>query len=426
MKRKKMMNGKKKIHRFLAAAVFLAVLAGCSSTSRISLMNLSILYQKEAYFTHLPVAVYHSGDSTSLAIVGIQLDELRYVNIPNTGLKYCYYRLSYRLMDNYEARTVLDSGSVVSGDTINAGRQIMVLQSIQFRAKRPQTYILEIVLTDLNRNEKIKNFIQIDKSSMATRQNFLALSEDNQPLFRDFIGSGEKVSLMCNNPLVNQLQVRCYFRDFPLARPPFSEDKQDVFDYRADSIFTIPVYQGKTGLFLLEREGFYHFQSDTTGKQGITLFRFYDGYPEIKSTAQLVTPLRYITTKTEYDKILEAEDQKDAVDQFWLETAGNAPRAKTLIQKYYTNVEESNDYFTSYQEGWKTDRGLIYIIFGRPDIVYRGNNTEEWTYGEPDQRNSLRFDFIKVNNPFTDNDYMLLRSASMKDPWYITVQSWRR
>jgi len=399
---------------------------GCGSTSRISLMNLAIQYQEEAYFTHLPVAVYHSGDSSSLAFVGVHLDHLRYVNIPNSGLKYASYKLSYRLLDNYESRNILDSGTVVSGDTVNAGRQVTILKTIEIKAKSPQSYLLEVILTDINRNDRVKSYLQVDKSSKSTRQNFLALTGDNQPLFRDYLLREEGVRLMCNDLSVRQLHVRCYFRDFPLARPPFTEDHQDVFDYRADSTFTIPVTMGKTDFFTLNREGFYHFQTDTTGKNGITLFRFYEGYPEIRSTAQLVTPLRYITTKSEYDKVLHAQDQKEAVDQFWLETAGNEPRAKVLIQKYYTNVEESNDFFTSYEEGWKTDRGLIYIIFGRPDIVYRGNNTEEWIYGDPNQRSSLKFDFVRVNNPFTDNDYMLLRNPSLKDPWYITVQSWRR
>jgi GWxTD domain-containing protein len=144
------------------------------------------------------------------------------------------------------------------------------------------------------------------------------------------------------------------------------------------------------------------------------------------TTAHLVLPLRYITAKAEYEKITESVDQKEAVDQFWLNTAGTPARAKTLIQKYYNNVEEANRYFSSYHEGWKTDRGIVFIIFDRPDYVYRSDNTEEWIYGEPEHRNSLRFDFIKVKNPFTDNDYMLLRNPSMKDPWYITVQSWRR
>ncbi len=413
-------------NKTIAIVFLLALAAGCASVNKLSLKNLAYLYHAEVAFTTLPAVVYHSGDTTSLVIAEINLGDMRYISLENTGLKACSYRLGYRLLNNYDAYEVLDSGSVVSGDTLNAGKRITVLQSIQIMTKEDDKYLLELVLTDLNRKESVRNFIPIDKSSSFVRQNFMVVNPDNYPVFTNYIEPEEKVSIMCNDPMVNKLFVRCYFRDFPIARPPFVEERQDVFNYRADSTFAVPVLNGRTALFTLEREGFYHFQKDTAVKQGLTIFRFYKGFPEIKTTAQLVNPLRYISSKDEYDAIEGSSDQKEAVDQFWLKTAGNPARAKTLIQKYYSHVEEANALFSSYQEGWKTDRGIIYIIFGKPDYVYRGSNQEEWLYGEPENRNSLRFSYIKVRNPFTDDDFMLVRSPSYKDPWYITVQSWRR
>jgi len=417
---------KKPLNRILFCCLILLLITGCSSTSRLSLFNLASLYQKEGLFTSVPALVYHSGDSTSLVIAEINLGNLRYLNIPETDMKAASYRLRYRLLDNYESYNVLDSGSIVSGDTINAGRMVNVLKSFAIKTRYPGKYLMELELTDLNRKERVKNYIQVDRSTSFTRQNYMVIDEENYPVFRNYLSEGEKVKIVCNDPSVSLLTVRCYFRVFPLARPPFSEDRQDVFDYRADSVFTLPVSNGRTIEFELEREGFYHFQSDTSGKEGLTLYRHYSGFPEIKSSAQLVNPLRYITSKEEYERIVKSDDQKDAVDEFWLTTAGNAARARTLIQKYYSNVEESNIFFTSYHEGWKTDRGIVYVIFGRPDYVYRGIDQEDWIYGEPDHRNSLRFNFVRVNNPFTDNDFMLLRSPALKNPWYITVQSWRR
>jgi GWxTD domain-containing protein len=405
--------------------VFLGLIIACSSTSRVSLTNLSYLYQPEEAFTDLPVIVFNTDDSTSMAIVEVHLGDMQYVKIENTDFKSSYYRLKYRVMGSYDSKEVLDSGTVVSGDTLNAGRNISILKSFEMKTKGLSKGVLEVELSDLNRRQSVRRFVTLDRSSRFTRQNYMVVNEDNYPLFRDYV-TDDLVRIVSNDPFLEKLHVRCYFRDFPLARPPFIESRQDVFDYKADSVFQVPVVDGRTQAFTLPKEGFYHFQSDTTQRDGFTLFCFYDGFPEIATTAQLVTPLRYITTKSEYEKITEGEDQKEAVDQFWLNTAGNPARAKTLIQKYYSNIEEANQYFTSYHEGWKTDRGIIYIIFDRPDYVYRGESSEEWIYGEPEHRNSLRFDFVKVKNPFTDNDYMLLRNPAMKEPWYITVQSWRR
>jgi GWxTD domain-containing protein len=128
----------------------------------------------------------------------------------------------------------------------------------------------------------------------------------------------------------------------------------------------------------------------------------------------------------EYDEIQNSDDIKLAIDNFWLNNAGNPGRARSMIQKYYGRVVEANEFFTSYHEGWKTDRGLIYIVYGPPKIVYRGKNMEEWLYGEKGNNNSIRLQFVKVLNPFSENDYSLIKSPAYKEKWYNIVNTWRR
>ena len=258
------------------------------------------------------------------------------------------------------------------------------------------------------------------------KQDFLLLGSANNLLFKTYVSADERFKIRVNDRGINRLAVRAYFRDFPVARPPFVMDPDPSFDYAADSIFYVTVDDMETPNMIFEKEGIYHFVKDTGDFYGITVFRYHEGFPEIFRASQMIPPLRYITTKKEYDDIINAADKKEAMDAFWLSTAGNQGRARILIQKYYGNVQDANVYFTSYMEGWKTDRGLIYTIYGPPMVMYRGNETEEWIYGEPMNRNSLRFTFQRVLNPFTDNDLSLLRSPDLKDPWYMTVQGWRR
>ena len=139
----------------------------------------------------------------------------------------------------------------------------------------------------------------------------------------------------------------------------------------------------------------------------------------------MVPPMRYISTKKEYDLLLASENQKNDMDKFWREIAGSNDRARTLIREYFKRVESANNYFTSYMEGWKTDRGIIYIIYGIPNIVYKNNNYENWIYGEENNMMSMSFVFHKVNNPITGNDYVLSRSPVFKSSWFRAVDSWR-
>ncbi|HRD38102.1 MAG TPA: GWxTD domain-containing protein, partial [Bacteroidia bacterium] len=101
-------------------------------------------------------------------------------------------------------------------------------------------------------------------------------------------------------------------------------------------------------------------------------------------------------------------------------------RAKTLLKRYYARVTESNKLFTSYLPGWKTDRGMIYIVFGAPNNMYKFNGGETWVYGEETQSYAVRFHFKKVINPFSDNDYIMERNEYYKEAWYRAVDYWRQ
>ena len=198
------------------------------------------------------------------------------------------------------------------------------------------------------------------------------------------------------------------------------------FVITADSIFTVPAVNGKTALINLPRKGIYLFQTDTSLKKGFAVFRFAENFPYVTTVNQMLQSLRYLTSKNEYDDIVITKNKKEAIDKFWIETAGNADRAKELIKSYYNRVQFANRFFTSYIEGWKTDRGIIYIIYGEPNIIIRGKGFEKWTYGEDRNMLSITFSFYKIENPFTDNDYGLSRSPLYKDGWYIAVENWRR
>ncbi len=166
---------------------------------------------------------------------------------------------------------------------------------------------------------------------------------------------------------------------------------------------------------------------DFSKTEGLTLFHFDDGFPQVSSPVEALLPLRYLTTEKEFNELLSYTDYKIAVDSFWIERSSRQPeRAKNMIARYYSRVQKANQWFTSYQEGWKTDRGLIYIIYGPPSEVYKKQDEEEWVYGEQGNALSIEFYFYKMDNPFSDNDYQLQRSPAYKTSWYIAVENWRR
>lgn len=417
---------RKKKNNIILAVFFVILIGGCSTYHQISLFNLAQLYKEGGALKRPPCEIYHFSDSISELYLEVNLADMMYKKPEGKADFEAWYKISYRLTANYESKEVLDSINVVFHDSENFGKNKQLLHRFEFKALRGNNYLLTITLADINRMEQVMEYITVYKAESSMRQDYLLLGEANNLLFRSYLSADERFKIKVHDAEINQLAVRAYFRDFPIARPPFIMDPDPSFDYTADSIFYVPVYNLETPLMIFEKEGFYHFVRDTGEHQGVTVFRFHEGFPEIFKASQMIPPLRYITTKKEYDDIMNAPDRKEAMDEFWLTTAGNQGRARTLIQKYYSNVQNANIFFTSYMEGWKTDKGLIYTIYGPPTVMYRGNETEEWIYGEPQNRNSLRYTFQRVQNPFTDDDFSLLRSPDLKDPWYMTVQGWRR
>jgi GWxTD domain-containing protein len=223
-----------------------------------------------------------------------------------------------------------------------------------------------------------------------------------------------------------QFLVKYFSRDFPPPIPAFVEKYRAPFNYTPDSTFILELKNGKTPFFIPEKTGFYFFQPDTSILQGPSLFRMDPGFPKVTQHSLMLDALKYITSAREFQQLKSYNYPKVAVDSFWIVNAGRPDLATELIRKYYLRVETANKLYTSYTDGWKTDRGMIYIVIGKPSKVFRSFEQEVWIYGEYDDPRALKFYFNKAQNPFTDNDYVLVRNQYYKSVWYQNVQIWRR
>jgi hypothetical protein len=79
-------------------------------------------------------------------------------------------------------------------------------------------------------------------------------------------------------------------------------------------------------------------------------------------------------------------------------------------------------YFTSYKEGWKTDRGMTYLVFGLPDEINRNGQYEVWTY----KSINAKFTFIRTGSVFDPDYYVLERNKRFSETWYYTIDQWRK
>ncbi|MBA3900946.1 MAG: GWxTD domain-containing protein [Bacteroidetes bacterium] len=405
--------------------LFLISITSCEPARRASNQNVAFLYKKEAPVFNPEYTVVHVNDSLSELLFKIPSNQVLYAR-PNSGMPFAaQVKVSYRVFDDFDAHIIYDTASIIMNDIENFDLLKDLVGNIRFRANQGMNYVLEVTMADINRNRSRKQFINVEKANNNSRHNFIAKDlETNIPAFGNLVKN--KMSLQYAFPHREHLYIRYYNRDFGIAPPPFAMVSPRPFEYRADSVFMLHL-ENQKAILDFNQKGFYHIQVDTLmNRNGYTLFNFNSTFPEIKSVDEMISPLRYITSKSEHEAMANATNKKEALDQFWINAAGNPERARELISIFYNRVQDANLHFSSFIEGWKTDRGMIYIIFGPPNVLYKTSDTESWIYGEDQNMMSLTFNFMNIENPFTDNDYSLDRSVIYKNNWHRAVDTWRQ
>jgi len=414
------------MRRLLLIVAALSLLFSCAVSPRLSVVNLAEDYHGGG-FTKPGIILYHENDSISVVKLLLDMNDFSYEE-RNGGKSFLSCAMiKGSMFYNFSSRELLDSSRVVIIDSVQLipDQREVDTAIFYFNAKRGKDYLARFDISDKYSGRSHVFFLEIPKHSDDTYADYRVYDVSGAYHLGNFVDGDIpiKIQVPAGNTL---LHGRFYNRDFPIALPPFVEKEPITFDYTADSNFVVQIEDGKSPLLFLQKTGFYHFQTDTNRRSGVTLFNFYPGFPDIITITQLLEPIRYITTNKEYEEIRNSTNIKAAIDQFWLKNAGNPVRARNVISRYYGRVRDANQWFSSYTEGWKTDRGAIYIVFGPPKIVYRSDGYEEWIYGEAGNNNSLKFQFGKMENPFSNNDYALVKSLTYKEKWFDAVSAWRR
>jgi len=88
-----------------------------------------------------------------------------------------------------------------------------------------------------------------------------------------------------------------------------------------------------------------------------------------------IRQMRYIAKEAEYDAIVEApteEEKRKLFEQFWKKRDPNPDTKRNeFMEEYYSRVEYANQHFSHYIPGWRTDMGMVFILFGSPNNVER-------------------------------------------------------
>jgi GWxTD domain-containing protein len=183
-----------------------------------------------------------------------------------------------------------------------------------------------------------------------------------------------------DNVQIDSVRLSCKFFD---ARHELALErtKLEVLDgNRTQVVWKIDTPSLSAGHYLisLEAEGALKNQPSVVMRNSASrsFFIRIHGLPlTITDIDKAIDQLRYIATGSEIDNIKEApnplEKQKRFLE-FWAKrNPGGSSTHNALMEEYYARVAYANRNFTRYQEGWKTDMGMIFIEFGPPQNIER-------------------------------------------------------
>ena len=417
-------------NKIILILIGVAFIYACKSGQKAaSNNNVAGIYMPGLNLIDPEYKVFHKNDTLTEVHFRLNSSNILYTKKRGDSTFSANILINYQLTDKAD-ESMVDSASIYFTDYGDGKNKKFLDGMLALKTKMNKRYDLVVTVNDLTRDHYIRKRLGINRSDLYNDQNYLLLDSNQNVVFKNHFSSNEKLYIIKNseNKSYNALMKR-YSSDLPIAKPPFSvpqnEEQKEPIVFKPTSTEELEFNDSNMLSYVVKQEGLFHLQQSETNKLGPTIFNFQENFPKIKSAENMIGPMRYISTKKEYEELTTSENKKIAVDKFWLNIAGSSDRAKTLIREYYSRVENANDYFTSYLEGWKTDRGIIYIIFGSPNVVYKNKNYENWIYGEENNMMSISFVFHKVDNPISNNDFTLSRSPIFKNTWFRAVDSWR-
>lgn len=145
--------------------------------------------------------------------------------------------------------------------------------------------------------------------------------------------------------------------------------------------------------------------------------RWLDMPMSVRDIDAAIEQLRYVASDKEWDKLKNAPEEKkvEYFKEFW---NANDPTPGTTLNEamelHYNRVEYANKHFsTMNRPGWRTDMGMVFIILGPPDEVYRNDMPRSRPYPSQVWQYYRYNRYFEYYDPTGFGDFRLTRPVSI-------------
>lgn len=414
-----------KSYRGLAFVLFVAVaVLSCTNSyyGTNAKWNLGAIYNPSKSKLHPSYKVYHNQENSSIVFFKVFVSELMFQPLGEGGIPICDMSVEYSVFESGDStRHISDSGTFKYTLKQEELGQFFLSQ-IPFKAEYGKSYYVKLLMRDNYRKTFNLTFVEVEKKKGFGQQFFNLTRLDNTPLFKNVIIGKTAFKLYHSTPASNKLYISYYKDSVAVPEPTYGNISSELRFRKRDSLFVVNYTPG-VPLTLLYN-GMYYVQFDTNTTEGVSIPRFERGFPKVTRPGELIEPIAYVASEGAYKTLVSKTNQKLAVDKFWIQSGGSVARGRELIRIYYNRVYFANYYFTNTAPGWKTDRGMIYVVYGPPHDIKKSAEKEEWLYYSKKNKKPIVFTFIFKPDQYQISRYELVRSESQNWYWREAVYSW--
>lgn len=395
----------------------------CSSyTYQPTKWDLSAIYNPLRSNLHPVYKVYHNNSKTSVLFLKVRTSEFFFREYATGNEEGCSFTVKYLLQEvNEENNFIVDSNTYVYEFRKSDINKYYITQ-IPIKTNQGKSYRLKVTISDNYRNSLNTSYLNIEKNMNLAEQYFNITTLNGTPIFKNVLVNEGAFRIHHASPLSDTLYIS-YYKENSIIPQPLLQSSTDKYKFRKhDSLFKVK-FTPQTALSL-EYDGVYHVQFDTSSSHGLSILKVNSDFPKIEEPVGLIPPLSYITTDAEFNILSNSIKPKKTADEYWLKVGGSISKGRELIRLYYNRVYFTNYYFTNTQPGWKTDRGMVYIVYGPPHKMKKTANSETWIYERKGDSEPITFTFNYSPTKYSLNKYILDRSNSHTWHWAEAVYAW--
>lgn len=331
------------------------------------------------------------------------------------------YRFQYSVLSSYEEElTSQQQISLTLTDLVATTERHWLFERTVDIPESQGTAIALFSAVDTRQQDEYHSHIDLKGPYVFDQPNFGMYYANDIPFDQNYLTKGQ--SLLFKTSAGPSVYSFFYSSSFDVPFPPMETRPAEVpreinVENRGDFLANVPK--------MLNDEGYYFFQSDSSTQTGVLLRTVHDAFPKVQDWEEMVQMVTYISTKKEHETLLLAQDKKKGLDAYWLNLTRDPELAKDLIRNYFKQIEFANILFTDFKEGWKTDRGMVFVVMGPPQEVNFFQDREVWSYAGIDDSSKIRFTFTRVKTILSPHFYTLNRSRAFQPVWFKNISQWR-